>query len=308
MSTRRDILDVPSDPDRVFYELGVMLDKADFDAEQTYHRGRLARALAFLNGGGTVAGLKVRIDPPGTSDPPSPADEEVHVAPGLALDRIGRLVELPTMPGPRPGRCIRLQRWLDATEAGRDDGVDGLLRSERLRKAYRPDDPASTAPGKVIVDVFLRFAACERDKTPAFATGPFDALDAVQPARIRDGFELQLVPRGEQNPPAPADYWRVPSGTTRAQRAAALQEKIFGAWDRFRHRRPDDPAANDPVVPDWLDPRNDRHWIFLARLLIPCTDGGVDRPPVRDAARPVEVENGERAFVYTAAMLAQFLL
>jgi hypothetical protein len=39
----------------------------------------------------------------------------------------------------------------------------------------------------VIADVFLNFVVCERGKTPAFASGPFDALDAIAPSRLRDG-------------------------------------------------------------------------------------------------------------------------
>src|SRR5207244_10116355 len=52
-------LDQNYSPDRVFYAFGRMLSVQDFDDEQTYHRGRLARAMAYLEGSGTVAGLKV---------------------------------------------------------------------------------------------------------------------------------------------------------------------------------------------------------------------------------------------------------
>ena len=46
-------------PDRAYYETGVLLGPEDFLDEQTYHRARLARALAYLTGAGTLAGLKV---------------------------------------------------------------------------------------------------------------------------------------------------------------------------------------------------------------------------------------------------------
>ena len=46
-------------PDRVSYDEGVLLDALDFRAEQSYHRGRLARVLAYLFGTGTAAGLEV---------------------------------------------------------------------------------------------------------------------------------------------------------------------------------------------------------------------------------------------------------
>ena len=46
-------------PERAAYATGMLLDAQDFIDEQTYHRGRLARALALLAGGGTLAGLEV---------------------------------------------------------------------------------------------------------------------------------------------------------------------------------------------------------------------------------------------------------
>ena len=64
-------------PERAAYATGMLLDAQDFIDEQTYHRGRLARALAFLAGGGTLAGLEV-------THRPADADqaEEIQVAPG----------------------------------------------------------------------------------------------------------------------------------------------------------------------------------------------------------------------------------
>ena len=73
-------------PDRVNYANGVLLDEKDFKAEQAYFRGRMGRALSYLHGFGTVAGLKVVTV---SSDP-----HTIRVMPGLAIDRIGRLIEL----------------------------------------------------------------------------------------------------------------------------------------------------------------------------------------------------------------------
>ena len=41
------------DAGRPHYATGMLLDAVDFAAEQTYHRNRLARALAFVSGAGT---------------------------------------------------------------------------------------------------------------------------------------------------------------------------------------------------------------------------------------------------------------
>jgi hypothetical protein len=57
--TITDDLNPPPAPSRVFYSLGRMLGVDDFQADQDYHRGCLARALLQLCGTGTVSGLNV---------------------------------------------------------------------------------------------------------------------------------------------------------------------------------------------------------------------------------------------------------
>src|SRR5258708_794373 len=99
----------PELPDRLFYATGILLDAEDFRAEQLYHRGRLSRALAYLHGGGTVAGLRVDwikpLNPGEDAAFPKGRDEEIVVNPGIAIDRLGRVIEVPT------SGCIRLMRW-----------------------------------------------------------------------------------------------------------------------------------------------------------------------------------------------------
>src|SRR5258706_10724714 len=100
ISTLKDPLDGSLAPERVFYSVGALLGVEDFAAEQTYHRGRLARALSFLDGYGTVSGLRVEYQ--------APPDEEVIVHPGIAFDRLGRIIEVPS------DVCIRLDKWYAA--------------------------------------------------------------------------------------------------------------------------------------------------------------------------------------------------
>jgi hypothetical protein len=271
--------------DRVFYATGILLAADDFDAEQTYHRGRLARALGYLHGSGTVAGLRVVVAPalaPG-ADPafPQGREEELRIEPGLAVDRLGRLIEMPR------AACLRLDRWYQAEEV------------DRLRTALHA--------GGVIVDVFLRYVTCDRGKTPAFAAGPFDALDAVQPSRLRDAYELTLVPRAEASPPLPETGALgappLPPGDVDARRAA-LHEAIFTGWregtDQWTDRGPaplrEHAAGQDPTA------------LFLARLLLPATPAPtVDERPLRTAGAVVSVDNESRRFVYSVVALARWL-
>src|SRR4051812_40120577 len=117
-------------PDRVFYATGVLLDAEDFLDEQTYHRGRLARALAYLDGSGTVAGLRVEVRP-ASEDP----DEELVIHPGLAIDRIGRLIEVPS------ARCLRLRNWFDNQVSSHPDDLTQAHKAnaEQLISAAAPN-------------------------------------------------------------------------------------------------------------------------------------------------------------------------
>ena len=105
MTAPDPLLDGPS-AERVNYATGVLLSADDFRDEQTYHRSRLASALRYLVGHGTLAGLAVRA--------PEAEDNDLHlrVEPGIALDRHGRMIEVV-----EPW-CIRLAHWLAAQPAG----------------------------------------------------------------------------------------------------------------------------------------------------------------------------------------------
>ena len=214
-------------PDRPAYATGMLLDAQDFADEQTYHRGRLARALAHLAGGGTLAGLRVAWRAEVAAGPDA-HPEEIRVEPGVAVDRLGRLIELP-----RPA-CIRLGRWFDAeAAAGRvrpaahDAGLDAFLSARSLAEDGAP--PARA----LVADVFVRFLACERGYTPSFAAGPFDALDAVATARLRDACELRLVPRPDLDPgrdglPSPGPG--LAGVADPAERRARLQDAVLAAY------------------------------------------------------------------------------
>lgn len=274
-------------PDRLFYATGVLLDAEDFQAEQLYHRSRLAQVLRYLEGSGTVAGLEVqwkrRVEPEQT-DPdessgvvyPQGREEEIRVQPGLAIDRLGRLIEVT-----RPC-CIRLERWFQ----------------NQTSLTLQPD-PFNG----IVADVFLRFAVRERGRTPAFATGPFDALDAVTPSRLRDSYELHLVPRSEaadQLPTKlPQNPWQELGTLPAAERPAALQRLIFAAWQGTVRHTLDGPD----LLPEHTTNQNPTD-LFLARVILPATqnDGVLTRSPDN-----VIVENQHRLFLYPLAAISRLI-
>ena len=109
-----DNLNPPPAPSRVYYSLGRMLGVDDFQADQDYHRGCLARALLQLCGTGTVAGLNVGIPQvwqPNTSYPASAfvydGSQNVQVNTGVAGTSGGTPPAFNTTPGGSVTGCQR---------------------------------------------------------------------------------------------------------------------------------------------------------------------------------------------------------
>jgi hypothetical protein len=195
--------------------------------------------------------------------------------------------------------------WFDAEVAA--DGGDRLrlaaypnlerFLSERALAASLP------LPARgVLADVFLRFVACARGLTPSFATGPFDALNAVATSRIRDAYELQLVAReglddGFDGLPSPGPD--LAGIADPAVRRARMQDAILDSY----------PASGRAGSPGELDPLPehpqgiDRTAVFIARIVIPV---GPANPPARTAGA-VLVDGGARRFVPSALLLARWV-
>jgi len=280
--------------ERLHYATGELLGADDFQAEQTYHRRQLARALLHLHGSGTIAGLRVvHRHRPGRDD--ASHEVELEVQPGLALDHAGRLIEVPRE------ACLRLHRWYDYI-AARPPSSTGYDAGD-LRTAWRADGSV-TAGGVVVADVFLAFHPCPRGYTPAFASGPFDALDASQPSRVRDAYELSLVLRTESDPtlPVATDPWAAIAGGTLAERLASAQTLALTNWYQVAQPAPENP----PTV--------DANAVLLARLRLPAAPS-VDaaQAPAPDwsagtwADLETNVDNGVRHVLLPPAAIRHLL-
>jgi hypothetical protein len=289
-------------PDRVFYATGVLLDAEDFKAEQTYHRGQLARALAHLHGSGTASGLKVVwIKPSADLNAPDAQQEEIRVEPGIAVDRLGRIIEVPR------NACIRLDRWFK--DQNEDDLVQALYAGGEAPVVSREDangvvEGTDRVEG-VVADLFIRHVVCERGKTPAFAAGPFDALDAVEPSRLRDGYELKLFLRQEHREDDPAASLPIPQKPWPAD-AASLHAAIFEAWHKATDRTETPGARGASELKPLIEhgAGQDTSFVFLARVVLPA-ERVEATPRIRRTPQDVRVENHIRPFVYTAGALAR---
>src|SRR2546426_2256834 len=117
---------------RVFYAPGVLLAAQPLDAEQLYDRRWLARALSYLHGSGTLAGLEVTWE-----KATGGRSERLVVKPGNALDRLGRIIEV------RRDADLPLDRWFD----GQSDA--------HLIGGFKPSFQG------VVADVFVRLVPGE---------------------------------------------------------------------------------------------------------------------------------------------------
>jgi hypothetical protein len=255
--------------DRVFYATGAMLNVDDFTAEQAYHRGRLARALAYLHGWGTVAGLRAEILPALEPDEEHPEgrEETLVVHPGMAIDRLGRIIEVPSR------ACLRLDRWF----ADKRAALAALLDAGTIR-----------------ADVFVAFVACERGMTPSFASGGFEALNAHSPSRLRDSYRLELLPR-RPDTVSPANTWPDPiEAASPEDRRTAMLDAIFGAWAEGSDGWSETHDGPNPLVEH--QEGEDTTSVFLARVTFPAT-AGASGP---DRTGPATVNNSGRPIVYTA--------
>lgn len=306
MSTRKDPLASPDldARDRLNYVQGMLLDAASFGDEQLHHRGRLARSLAYLFGTGTAAGLEVRYENTDDAD-------EIEVMPGLAIDPLGRLIELPRR------FCVELGPWWAAQRSA--DLADAWLTEAG-------EDPM------LVADVFVRFVACERRLAPALATGPYDALDAVSPSRVRDSAELALVLRTEAQvrraaieagdpPPLPElptpganERWQELLEMTPADRLVAMRSDVLSAWregtsfwegqrpPRLPEHLPADVSARGD---DPLEVGRDTTSVLLARVRIQVEAPLADDPPTRNEGVDPVIDNDLRRFIYAPGILTR---
>lgn len=277
-----DSINPPLAPQRVFYTTGRMLGVADFQADQDYHRGRLARALVQLFGTGTVAGMLVQ-----------DVTNEIQVTQGMAIDRIGRIIEVPNTV------CIDPNAWLQQQVQA--------WQSQQTNPV--PGQPAIADPNTAIhdghhlmVDVFATFVPCTRGVTPCFAAeDDYDATDAFSANRYLDSFAMQLVLRTDPAPGLPVDPWKATGAmpaagadltAVTAANLATLQNLLLAG------------TAGTGAAPSEYPPGFDTTSVYLARILIGATPGTPGNPPTWDVTN-ISIDNNSRLFLYPAALLAR---
>jgi hypothetical protein len=211
-----------------------------------------------------------------------PAQLEIAVTPGLAIDRVGRMIEVPRTV------CIRIQPWL-ANQTVSD--LNSALHS-----------------GNVLVDVFATFIPCTRGVTPCFATQDnYDATDAFSPNRLLDSFAMQLVLRTDAAPQLPKDPWLpigpVPTTPITPAITQGLKQSILYASSGAAATAP---FSVNGATPAEYPPGFDLSAVFLARISIPATAGASGQPPSYNLTK-ISIDNLSRLFLYPASLVARSL-
>jgi hypothetical protein len=264
--------------ERVFYAAGAVLTEDDFRTEQRYHRGRLGRVLAYLHGAGTIAGLDVRVEPE------EGADAEIRVSPGIAVDRLGRLIELPYE------ACLGVARWYEQQ-------LETELARDRLSAAFRAG--SSGAPDHIVVDVFARFIACEREPQPAFADTGADKLNGIQPSRILDAVRLSLVLRHRDDDLAAIGPR--PEGPEALDADGIRRFKREQLWQALQLEQQDPPRL--PLGPEHVPILHDGSEVLLGRVRIPSLREP-DELPRFDPNQPARFDEDVRLYAYAVRELA----
>jgi len=209
---------------------------------------------------------------------------EIEVTAGLAIDRVGRMIESPGTV------CILLQPWLA--------GPSG------------PDASTALQSGSILIDVFATFAPCTQGVTPCFGSDDYDATDAFSANRLLDSFSMQLVLRDDTDPGLPQDSWTatgaIETGGTTAPLLQGLQQDILLNNSGANTASPF--ALNGPMPPEY-PPGFDASSVFLARIAIPpaAFAGGTPNSDYSNLNNPgaIVINNLARLFVYPPSLVAR---
>lgn len=279
---------------RVAFEAGMLLGIEATRDEQAYHRRRLNRTQYWLHGAGTVAGLRVRIEPASSADAADMA-VRLYVSPGIGIDGLGRELLL------HETHCMDLREWLRAQDpawlrGGFDDAADRLH-----------------------LGVFARYQDCPVGLQPVLARKLNLGTDPVQPSRIADAVALELdlldpaAPLDRRGPwplhaplhgaaagPLPdlsdeeqAALDALPAGADAERAQLELRLRLLHLFDA--------PWAAPALAADLLGLVR----VPLARLTFTTTDPATDL--VVNPGR-ITIDNLSRPFVPTAAQLAALAL
>lgn len=184
---------LPVDPFRSLYvHFGMLLGVDDFQTLDAYHRGKMWYHNAWLHGKGVVWGLNAQLPVVESSDPDSEEQSfsgEIRVAPGLAMDGMGRELLL------QHAACLNVAAWY---EAHKDD--------VELQQVITTDEDT----GDIIFEahITLAFKGCLNRQVPALSETCDTSATSTAYSRVVETVEVCLNP-GLAEPATKSDYHRL---------------------------------------------------------------------------------------------------
>jgi hypothetical protein len=275
--------------ERVSFQPGILLGAAALNAEQTYHLRRLTRHQRWLIGPGTVFGLRVDVMNP--APPDDPTDVRLTVAPGYAIDGLGREVLV------NEAYAISLRDWL----AANGSGVAGNL-----------------VGGTLYLRITVRSRAAPQGLQPVVSE-LFDAgLDPVVSSRIGDSFLLEVTGDAKQLGDAPArplDSWAPlnatpATGDVPGALTARETTTLGGITDAGLHNAMALQAwlLRQPLPPFDDSPGADAGYLEASRLLLASAHVALANITTAPTIAATAVNNLVRPFVRANALLAALSL
>ncbi len=183
---------------------GMLLGVDDFETVDAYHRGKTWLHSAWLHRQGVVWGLGVGL---------LPLRGEVEVAPGLAVDALGRELQLDT------AVCLNVGRWYSAHE-------DDEAWAEAGEEAREVSDDGDTVT--FTAHVVAQAKRCLARQVPALVEPCDGDGHTTAYSRVEETVELRLVPgpapnRGSATRPLPYHRLRLLFAV-----AVAREEEVDG--------------------------------------------------------------------------------
>jgi len=276
--------------ERVSFQPGILLGADALSAEQTYHLRRLTRHHRWLIGPGTVFGIRVDVMNP--APPDDPTDVRLTVAPGYAIDGLGREVLI------NEAYAISLRDWLAASGSS---------------------VAANLISGTLFLRVTVRARAAPQGLQPV-TSELFDAgLDPVVTSRVGDGFLLEVTgdakPQRGDTPARPLDTWAPLQATPAAgdvpgTLTAREQATLGGIADAGLHNAMALQAwlLRQPLPPFDDSPGAEAGYLEASRLLLASVHVSLASLTATPTIAGTAVNNLVRPFVRPNALLAALSL
>jgi hypothetical protein len=270
---------VPGDPwSRLRYHYGQLLGAEDFAAEQRAGVLRHRLHLGLLHGSGCVWGLEVT-----STEEGSPPATRLEVAPGLAVDPLGREI------------YVDRQQCLDITALHARDFWNEL-------EEHEVEDEAGASIKVKRLYVVLYYEACMSQPVPAIAEPCSGAEEASAFSRLNDRFSIHLTgtpPEAHELQRAWLRRWR---DVDNAGGWNTLRDRLLETL--MRHVGPEGSSGDPP-------PNLARYWTGhdAGGVLLAEIDAIKDEGAAEAVTRVHgDIRNGVRPLLPPAQLLAEELL